>query len=102
MLESSKQQQYAGLIEKAGFLQGVSQLKIGDRQKFYTAFGVSGKEADGHEASLAAADKGTAEPEHKRRRTIKVKVSHLPSRPCTQVCHMALMHPRGSYLMEKF
>ena len=90
------QQQSARLTEKAESLQGMSQLKKSDRQKFYTAFGVSAKEADGHEASLASANEGIAEPANKRRRTTKVKVSRPPSCHCTQVCHMTLVYPRGS------
>ena len=96
MLESSQQQQSAGLIEKAGSLQGVSQLKKSERQRYYTAFGISAKEADGHEVSLAAAGKDVAEPANKRRRTTTVKVSRAPSCHCTLVCHMTLVHRTGS------
>ena len=92
MLESSQLRQYAGMIENAGSLQDIPQLKKSDRQKFYTAFGVSAKEADGHEASLAAADKGTAEPANKRLRTTTIKVSRPSPCHCAQVCHMTLVH----------
>ena len=78
------QQQSAGLIWKARLLQGTSQLKRKDRQKFYTAFGVSAKEADGYEASIAAAEKGIAEPANKRRRTAKLKASLPSSCHCTK------------------
>ena len=71
-----------GLIVKAGLLQGIPELKKGDRQKFYKAFGISAEEAEGHEASLAAAAKGVAEPANKRRRTAIVKASHCLFCPC--------------------